>query len=49
MILSNIDSMVDTGTTLVIAYPLDVSKLSSAPGGTPYPNNVGIDLYTCRF
>jgi len=45
-ILRNVDSIIDTGTALVLGYPPDVSKLANATGGTPWPNNDAMDMYT---
>ena len=48
-ILSNIDAIVDTGTTLIVGLPSDVSQLYSALGGKAAPSSVGSGFYTCEF
>lgn len=46
-ILSNVDSIIDTGTTLIVGEPSQVSSLYSALGGTAAPSSVGDGYYTC--
>lgn len=47
-LLSNVDAIIDTGTTLIVGLPSDVSQLYSALGGTAAPNSVGQGYYTCK-
>lgn len=48
-ILSNIDSIIDTGTTLIIGNPSDVATFYSALGGTDASSTAGAGYYTCMF
>ncbi|KIJ14865.1 hypothetical protein PAXINDRAFT_78490, partial [Paxillus involutus ATCC 200175] len=45
-VLSNVDSIIDTGTTLVVGLPSDVSTLYQAIGGTDASSTVGQGYYT---
>ncbi|KAF9235751.1 aspartic peptidase domain-containing protein [Melanogaster broomeanus] len=45
-VLSNIDSVIDTGTTVVIGVPSDVATLYEAIGGTDASSTLGQGLYT---
>ncbi|KAG9310434.1 Asp-domain-containing protein [Chiua virens] len=44
--LSNVDAIIDTGTTLIVGTTSDVSTLYSAIGGTAAPSSVGQGFYT---
>lgn len=46
-ILSNILTIIDTGTSLITGNPNDVAALYSALGGTDASNTVGSGFYTC--
>lgn len=48
-ILSNIDSVIDTGTTLVIGDPSSVATFHDALGGTDANSTVGEGYYTCML
>lgn len=48
-ILSSADVIIDTGTTLVVGTPSQVSTLYSTLGGTAAPSSVGSGFYTCKF
>ncbi|KIJ14861.1 Merops: A01.UPA [Paxillus involutus ATCC 200175] len=45
-VLSNIDSIIDTGSTLIIGVPSDVAAFYSATGGTDASSTVGQGYYT---
>ncbi|KIK91444.1 hypothetical protein PAXRUDRAFT_149483 [Paxillus rubicundulus Ve08.2h10] len=45
-VLSNVDCIIDTGTTLVIGLPSDVATLYQAIGGTDASGTVGQGFYT---
>ena len=46
-ILSNIDCIIDTGTTLVLGDPSEVASFYSVLGGTDASSTVGPGYYTC--
>ena len=46
-ILSNIDSIIDTGSTLIIGDPSQVADFYSALGGTDASSTLGEGYYTC--
>ena len=48
-ILGNVDTIIDTGTTLVIGVPSQVSALYSTLGAKAAPSSVGDGFYTCEF
>ncbi|KAF8841399.1 acid protease [Paxillus ammoniavirescens] len=45
-VLSNVDSIIDTGTTLIVGLPSDVSTLYQAIGGIDASTTVGAGFYT---
>ncbi|KAF9221231.1 acid protease [Gyrodon lividus] len=45
-VLSNIDSIIDTGTSLIVGTPSDVATFYQAIGGTDASNTVGEGYYT---
>ncbi|KAF8553161.1 acid protease [Imleria badia] len=45
-ILSNLDSIIDTGTTLIVGKPSDVKTFYDALGGTDASSTVGAGYYT---
>ena len=46
-ILSNVDSIIDTGTTLIVGTPSDVKTFYDALGGTDASSTAGSGHYTC--
>ena len=48
-ILSNVDAIIDTGTTLIVGTPSQVSTLYSTLGAKTAPSNFGDGYYTCKF
>lgn len=46
---SDVDAIIDTGTTLIIGTPSQVSSLSSSLGGKTAPSDLGEGYYTCKF
>lgn len=46
-ILSNIDTIIDTGTSLITGNPSDVANFYSALGGSDASSTVGAGFYTC--
>ncbi|KIK96001.1 hypothetical protein PAXRUDRAFT_774687 [Paxillus rubicundulus Ve08.2h10] len=45
-VLSNVDSIIDTGTTLIVGLPSDVATLYQAIGGTDASRTLGAGFYT---
>ena len=48
-ILSNVDCIIDTGSTLVIGDPSQVKTLYDALGGKDASSSAGQGYYTCTF
>ncbi|KAF8550135.1 acid protease [Imleria badia] len=46
-ILTNVDTIIDTGTALVIGHPDQVKKLYKNLGGTPVNNSPGVYAFAC--
>ena len=46
-ILSNVDCIIDTGTTLVVGDPLQVATFYSVLGGYDASSTLGEGYYTC--
>ena len=46
-ILSNVSSIIDTGTSLIVGTPSDVKTFYDALGGTDASSTAGPGLYTC--
>lgn len=48
-ILSNVDAIIDTGTTLIVGTPSQVSALYGALGANTAPSSFGDGFYTCEL
>ena len=47
-ILRNVDSIIDTGATLIVGTPSQVSTLYSTLGGKAAPSSISSGFYTCK-
>ena len=47
-LLSNVDAVIDTGTTLIVGTPSQVSTLYNTLGAKAAPSSVGSGFYTCK-
>ncbi|KIJ58919.1 hypothetical protein HYDPIDRAFT_118958 [Hydnomerulius pinastri MD-312] len=48
-VLISIDSIIDTGTTIIVGQPFDVATLYKAIGGTDASSTAGDGFYTCTI
>lgn len=47
-LLKNLDAVIDTGTSIVIGEPFQVSNMYKALGGKPVPGDGNQGFYSCK-